>query len=214
LAIFFSDVEVVALLATLLVVAYFIGTYWKHRTLTSYAHWFEERFSRRATVKYKSFGHAGLRIRCEMNNTTDGFKDLEFALTLGARENLIYYPYAVIAKDFDKLNCWGALIEPAKFQVTIAKMRKKMALTWDTAGLEEVKIPELHELGYTVYSTGPDYATQFVRRTGAAARLKDLESVELLELEQDPSRLHLATRLRKDELPRLMDFLSLLGRSV
>ena len=214
MAIIFSDVEVVALLATLLVAAYFIGTYWKHRTLTNYAHWFEERFSRRAAVKYKSFGHAGLRIKCEMNSTTDGFKDLEFAVTLGARENLIYYPYAVITKDFDKLICWGSLSEPVKFRVTIAKRKRKMALTWDTAGLEEVKIPYLQELGYAVYSTGPEYATQFVRRTGAAAILKDLGSVELLELKQDPSRLHVATRLRKDQLPRLMDFLSLLGRSV
>ncbi len=149
-----SDVEIVAVLAVLFFVVYFLGTYWKHKALQRYAHWFEERFSRKAKVKYASFGHAGLRIKCEMNSSSDGFKELEFALTLGARENLIYYPYRVVTRDFDKLNCWATLTEPVKFQVEITRQRKKAKVTWDTAGIEEVKIPQLAELGYRVYSTG------------------------------------------------------------
>ncbi len=210
----FSDIEIVAALATVLVVVYFLGTYWKHRTLRRYAHWFDERFSRKAKVKYASFGHAGLRIKCEMNSSSDGFKELEFALTLGARENLIYYPYRVVTRDFDKLNCWAALTDPVKFQVEITRQRKKVKVTWDTAGIEEVKNPQLEELGYIVYSTGPDFANQLVERSGVIARLKELSSVESLELQEEPSRLHLVARLHMDDLAKLIDLISLVGRSI
>jgi hypothetical protein len=214
LAFVFSDIEVVAALATILVVVYFLGTYWKHRILRRYAHWFEERFSRKARVKYASFGHAGLRIRCEMNNSSDGFKELEFALTLGARENLIYYPYALVARDFDKLNCWGTLTGSVRFQVEITKRRKEVKITWETVGIEEVKIPQLTERGYKVYSTGADFANELVKRSGVVARLKDLNNVESLELQEEPSRLHLVARLREDDLPKLIDLISLVGRSI
>jgi hypothetical protein len=214
LAFVFSDIEVVATLATILVVVYFLGTYWKHRTLKRYAHWFEERFSRKAKVKYASFGHAGLRIKCEMNSSSDGFKELEFALTLGARENLIYYPYRVVARDFDKLNCWATLTGPVRFQVEITRQRKKMRLTWETAGIEEVKIPELAELGYRVYSTGTDFANQLVQHSGIVSRLKELGDVESLELQEEPSRLHLVARLHEEALPKLVDLISQVGRSI
>jgi len=214
LAFVFSDIEVVAALATVLVVVYFLGTYWKHRILKRYALWFEEKFSIRAKVKYKSFGHAGLRIKCELNNSSDGIKELEFALTLGARENLVYYPYALVARDSDKLNCWATLIDPVKFQVEITRLRKKSKLTWETAGTEEVKISQLSELGYKVYSKGPDFANRLVERSGVVAKLKDLDTVDSLELEEEPSRIHLVASLRMDDLPKLIDLISLVGRSI
>ena len=214
MAFVFSDIEVVAALATVLVVVYFLGTYWKHRILKRYALWFEEKFSRRAKVKYKSFGHAGLRIKCELNNSSDGIKELEFALTLGARENLVYYPYALVSRDSDKLNCWATLIDPVKFQVEITRLRKKAKLTWETAGTEEVKIPQLSELGYKVYSKGPDFANRLVERSGVVAKLKDLDTVDSLELEEEPSRLHLVASLHMDDLPKLIDLISLVGRSI
>jgi len=214
LALAVSDVEIVAVLAVLFFIVYFLGTYWKHKALQRYAHWFEERFSRKAKVKYASFGHAGLRIKCEMNSSSDGFKELEFALTLGARENLIYYPYRVVTRDFDKLNCWATLTEPVKFQVEITRQRKKAKVTWDTAGIEEVKIPQLAELGYRVYSTGVDFTNELVKQSGVAARLKDLVNVESLELQEEPSRIHLVARLHMDDLAKLIDLISLVGRSI
>ena len=210
----YSDIEIVATLATILVVVYFLGSYWKHKTLRRYAHWFDERFSRKAKVKYASFGHAGLRIKCEMNSSSDGFKELEFALSLGARENLIYYPYRMVTRDFDKLNCWATLTDPVKFQVEITRQRKKVKVTWETAGIEEVKIPQLAELGYRVYSTGADFANQLVERSGVVTKLKDLANVESLELQEEPSRLHLVARLDMDDLAKVIDLISLVGRSI
>jgi hypothetical protein len=101
-----------------------------------------------------------------------------------------------------------------KFQVEITRTRKKVKLTWETAGIEEVKIPQLSELGYRVYSKGPDFASQLVARSGVVARLKDLGTVDSLELEEEPSRLHLVASLRMDDLPKLIDLVSLVGRSI
>src|SRR5437667_12446571 len=209
-----TDVEIVAILAVALIITYFIGTYWKHTILKRYAHWFEDKFSRTAKVRYKSFGHAGLRIKCEMNNPSDGYKELEFALSLGARENLVYYPYKLVARDSDKLNCWAALTDPVKFQVEITRQRKKVKVTWDTAGIEEVKNPQLEELGYRVYSTGPEFANRLVERSGVIARLKELSNVESLELQEEPSRIHLVARLDMDDLAKVIDLISLVGRSI
>jgi len=214
LVLVFSDIEIVAALATILVAVYFLGTYWKHKVLKRYAYWFEETFARKARVKYASFGHAGLRVKCEMNNSSEGIKELEFALTLGARENLIYYPYALVARESDKLNCWATLTDSVKFQVEITRQRKRLGVTWETAGIEEVNIPPLAELGYKVYSTGADFANRLVERSGVVARLKDLGNVESLELQEEPSRLHLVARLHMDDLAKLIDLISLVGRSI
>ncbi|HZY46825.1 MAG TPA: hypothetical protein VFE96_03410 [Candidatus Bathyarchaeia archaeon] len=214
MALVFSDIEIVAALATILVVVYFLGTYWKHRILRRYARWFEEKFSRRAKVKYASFGHAGLRIKCEMNISSDGVKELEFALTLGARENLMYYPYALVTRDYDKVNCWATLTSPVRFQVEITRKKKKLDPTWETAGMEEAPIPELTKLGYRIYTTGSDYANHVVRETGLPGRMKDLGIVDSLSLEEEPSRLHLVARLRESDLPKLIELVSSVGRSV
>src|SRR5205814_10114028 len=87
-----TDVEIVAILAVALIITYFIGTYWKHRILKRYAHWFEDKFSRMAKVRYKSSGHARLRTKCDMNNRSAGIKALEFAFSLGTSEMLAHYP--------------------------------------------------------------------------------------------------------------------------
>src|SRR5207249_9442601 len=118
-----ADVEIVAILAVALIITYFIGTYWKHRILKRYAHWFEDKFSRTAKVRYKSFGHAGLRIKCEMNNPSDGYKELEFALSLGARENLVCYPYKLVARDSDKINCCAIMRDHVNIKIVYTKLR-------------------------------------------------------------------------------------------
>ena len=209
-----TDVEVVAILAVALVITYFIGTYWKHRTLTHYARWFEERFSSKAKVRYKSFGHAGLRIKCEMNSSSDGFSELEIALSLGARENLIYYPYSIVARDFDRLNCWASLSKTPGFRVLLMRSGKKLPVEWDVTGADRNTVPELESLGYSVYATGSEYAAEFLHRLNVRSRLEALRTVQTLMLEYDPPRLYLAARLHRDKLPALIDFIGYAARSV
>ena len=209
-----TDVEIVAILAVGLIVTYFIGTYWKHKTLTRYARWFEERFSTRAKVQYKSFGHAGLRIKCEMNSPSDGYSNLEFALSLGARENLIYYPYALVTRSFDQLNCWASLSKPVRFRVLIMRSERKAPIAWDTTGSERVSAPELESLGYAVYSTGSEYATEFLRGLNVRSRVEALKTVQNLILEYEPPRLQLTATLKRETLSGLIDFIGFAARAV
>ena len=210
----FTDVEIVAILAVALIVTYLLGTYWKHRTLTRYAHWFDEKFSGRAKVGYKSFGHAGLRIKCEMNDQSDGYSNLECALSLGARENLMYYPYAFVAREFDRLNCWASLSKTPRFRVLVTRTGKKLPAEWDTMGTDKTHLPELENLGYSVYSTGSDYAIEFLRRVNMRSKLDTLKTVQNLTLEFQPPRVHVTARLHPDKLPGLIDLIGFAARSV
>jgi len=209
-----TDVEIVAILAVALIITYFIGTYWKHRTLTKYAHWFEDRFSKRAKVRYKSFGHAGLRIKCEMNNASDGYSDLEFALSLGARENLIYYPYSVVARDFDRLNCWASLTKTPRFRVLLTRKGEKIPADWERIGAEQTTMPEIENVGYVVFSTGSQYAIEFLRRLNIQSKSEALTTVQFLVLEFQPPRLHLTARLHRDGLSGLIDLIGFAARAV
>src|SRR5438445_11996267 len=108
-----TDVEVVVELGVVLIVVYVSCSYWKHRTLTGYAHWFEESYRSRAKVQFASYGHAGLKVRCEMNDKSDGFRELYFTISLGARENLMYYPLIPFVHDLDLVTRWRIAERPA-----------------------------------------------------------------------------------------------------
>ena len=109
-----TDVEVVVALGVVLIVVYVVGSYWKHRTLTGYAHWFEENYRSRAKVQFASYGHAGLKVKCELNDKSDGFRELYFTISLGARENLMYYPLIPFMHDFDLVTSWGIAEGPVR----------------------------------------------------------------------------------------------------
>ncbi len=208
-----SELQVVAILVALLVVAYLAGTYWKHRTLTGYAHWFEDRFSRRAKVKYKSFGHAGLRVRCEMTDRSDGFREMEFALTLGARENLLYYPIAIITRDHDRLRFWGMLDKDANLSLRALKAKNSGTGLQDMGSFEEVQLPELKNLGYVAYASNRERGEEFLRGRVLSV-LGRATGVESFEIDRTESRTRLEARLDKEELPQVVEFLSLLGREL
>jgi hypothetical protein len=209
-----TDVEIVAILAVVLIITYFIGSYWKHKTLSRYAHWFEDKFSNRAKVGYKSYGHAGLRIKCEMKSESDGYSKLEFALSLGARENLIYYPYALVTRDYDHMSCWASLSKAPRFRVLVIKTGRKVPPEWDRTGSDQTSVPELEGLGYSVYSTGTGYAVEFLRRLNLRSRIETLKLVQALMLQYEPSRLQLTATLQRDKLSSLIDFIGFAARAV
>lgn len=198
----------VAIIATALIVVYLVGTYWKHRTLTSYAHWFDENLSSRGKVKFASHGHAGLRVRCETRRNGSP-TEMHFALTLGARENLMYYPIAPFTRDFDKLNCWAILHKPIQSSVRIVKRSDRRGISSSEANprLTAVKSDGLEELGYVMFASDRASALEVVSKASVPARLKATKGVEFIEIDKLSSRLHLVARLRKESLPGLVDFM-------
>jgi len=214
LAIVFTDLGALIIIAIVLIVVYIVGTYWKHRTLTRYAHWFDENLSKKGKVKFASHGHAGLRIKYEGKDRTE-MREMDFALTLGARENLIYYPYSIFSHDFDKLSCWALLSRPIRSNLKIMRRtnRKTIEEVENTPRLSAVGLDELEQLGYVMYATDREYARELASKASIATRLKNSKSVELIEFDRLSSRLHLVGKLNKESLPELVNFMFVLGNS-
>jgi hypothetical protein len=211
----FTDLEVVMIMAVALIVVYIVGTYWKHRTLTSYARWFNENLSKNGKVKFASHGHAGLRIKYEGKNRNAGLREMHFALTLGARENLIYYPYTLFTHDHDKLTCWALLNKtiPSNLKIMRRTDKKMIETLADTSRFSPVRIEALEELGYVMYASDRDYARELASSVSLPTRLKASKEVEFIEFERLSSHLHVVAKLRKESLPAVVDLMFALGDS-
>ncbi|HEV2138848.1 MAG TPA: hypothetical protein VGR53_08395 [Nitrososphaerales archaeon] len=210
-----TDVEVVVILAIALIAVYLIGSYWKHRTLTRLAHWFEERFGKIARVQFSSHGHAGLRIRCEMKDRTTGYRELFFSIGLGARENLMYYPLKNVMDNRDRVSCWGVVDKPIKSNFVIARAedKKKLSEIEGRANMNRINEKELENMGFAVYSSNGNYASKFISEASMPSNLAKFGEVELVELDMLSSTVKTVSMLKSEKLGELMDFVFLLGRA-
>jgi len=215
LAFVITDVELVVIFGVLLILVYFAGSYWKHRRLTWHAHWFEDRFKTSARVQFRSYGHAGLKVRCEMRDRTHGYRELHFAISLGARENLMYYALAELMDNRDRVNCWGIVDKPIGSNVVVVRMRdkKKVAETEARANINKMNSADLERVGYVVYASNAEYASKFLRQTGLASNLERLGEVDLVELDMLSSMIRIVSLLKTQRLGELTDFVLAMGRA-
>ena len=215
MAIVLTDLSALIIIAVVLIVLYIVGTYWKHRTLTRYAHWFEENLSKNGSVKYASHGHAGLKIKYVSRDRAAALREMHFALTLGARENLIYYPYSIFTHDHDRITSWALLHRPIRSNLKIMKRTNKKMIeeSENTLRLSLVRSNELDESGYVMYATDREYALELASKASIPTRLKKCENIELIEFDKLSSRVHLVGKLSQDSLPELVNFMFALGSS-
>lgn len=211
----FTDVETIALIAAALIVVYIAGTYWKHRTLMSYAHWFEENLSKHGRVQFASHGHAGLMVKCQTKKSHT-FTELHFALSLGARENLMYYLIAPLIRDFDRIDCWAVLHRPIETSLRIVKRsdKKEISNAEANARLNQVKSDALQRLGYVMFASDGSSANALVSKTSMPTRLGEKINVDRIEIDRLSSKFHLVAKLKKSTLPQLVGFIFELGNSL
>jgi hypothetical protein len=146
---------------------------------------------------------------------TAAMKEMHFALSLGARENLIYYPYAFITRDSDKLVSWAVLQRPIKSNLNIVKRsnRKAVSVLEGTPNLAPVPTERLEELGYVMYASDRNYAREIVTRASLPEGLKSAEDVESIEFDRLSSVLRVAAKLREKTLSELVNLMITLGKS-
>lgn len=211
-----NNIEIVFIVGAALVVVYFVGSYWKYRKLTSYAHIFEDKLSQTAKVKFHSIGHAGLGIKLEMKDKTHGFKEVYLKLSMGARENLLHYPLMKIMDSYDKISCWGILEKPLKLNIRIVSRNKgkEIKKSEETPNMRKIISEELNEIGFEAYSTNTELARNFLTRSRIAEKLKSLECIELIETDMTSSLIKVVSRLKQDSLFDLVSFLFFLGRTI
>ena len=210
-----TDVTTIAILATILIVVYIAGTYWKHRTLTSYAHWFQDNLSKHGKVQFASHGHAGLRVRCETGKNRP-LSELHFALSLGARENLLYYALAPFTRDFDRIDCWAVLHKPIGTNLRILKQydRKGISNAEKSPNLTLVESDVLRKLGYLIFASNSASALGAVSKASMPTRLGTATDIETIEVDRTSSKLHVVARLKRRTLPQVLNFIFDLGNSL
>ena len=203
-------------MAIVLIVTYFVGSYWKHKTLTKLAHWFEDRYSPMARVQFASFGHAGLKVKCEMKDRSTGFREIYFTLSLGARENLMYYPLAKVTDNLDRVNCWGIVERPLRSNLLVirSKDKKRVEAAEARANMNAVTPKEIGSLGYLAYASDRESAMSFLSRSSLASRLRELKNVEVVELDALSSLVRSVYELDRARLGEFCDFVQSLGRAV
>jgi hypothetical protein len=211
-----TDVEIVVILAIILIVTYVVGSYWKHKTLTRLAHWFQDRYAPTAKVQFRKFGHAGLWVKCEMKDRSSGFREAYFTLSLGARENLLYYPLAKITDNLDRVNCWGIAERPVKSNLLVFRSsdKKRTKEAESRANMSELSSKEIGDLGYVAYASDRQNASSFISRSSLGSKLKQLGAVELVELDTLSSLVRSVSKLDEAKLGEFCDFMSALGRAV
>ncbi len=211
-----TDVEIVVALAVVLIVVYIVGSYWKHKTLSRLAHWFQDRYAPIANVQFRSYGHAGLRVKCEMKDRSSGFREIYFALSLGARENLMYYPLAKITDNLDRVNCWGIVERPVRSNLLVIRSTDKRRVrdAEARANMSEVTLKDFNEMGYVAYASDRENATKFLSRSSLAAKLRQLGAIEVVELDTLSSLVRSVSKLDRTNLGEFCDFMLGLGRAV
>lgn len=215
LAFVFTDVEVVVLIAVVLIAIYIVGSYWKHRTLTGYARWFEENLTSKGKVKYASHGHAGLRIKCEPLDKGGLFREIHFALSLGARENLVYYPLAPLNLNPDRINCWVILQKTIQSDLRIVRQSEKKAISsfQENPRLTDLKLEALEELGYVAYASDRTAAMEIISKAAIPSNLKPMR-IESIQIDKPSSVLRVIAALRRDSLDGVVNFMFSLANSV
>jgi hypothetical protein len=211
---YLNELEIVIIIGAVLIIVYFIGSYWKHRKLTKYAHIFEEKLNNKAKVQFKSYGHAGLGIRLEMKDRTIGFREVYLALSMGARENLMHYPLLALTKGYDRISFWGILEKPLRINIRIMDARKKSYIKQaeEKANLRRVTSEELDRIGYVAYSSNSELARPFLGKIVSA--LRELRDVELIETDMTSSLIKIVSRLKEEAVFDLLNFLFYLGRTL
>jgi len=145
-----------------------------------------------------------------------GFKELCFTISLGSRENLMYYPLVTLVHDFDRVTCWGIVERPVKSNLRLmsADDKKQIAYSESLANMKKLDIGELNPLGYVAYASNREYTSRFFSQASLVSRLKDFREIRLIELDMTSSLIRVVSKLKKERLPALTGLISALGRAV
>jgi hypothetical protein len=148
-----------------------------------------------------------------MTDKSDGFRELHFALTLGARENLMYYPLARLMRNFDLLSFWGIRDGPVGTNLYLVKGTDKhrVAASEEDPSLRKLPDAGLSELGYEAFASDVAKGESFLSHSSLASKLQQMRDVEIVELDKDASTIRVVSRLRERSLPALSDFILSLG---
>lgn len=203
------------LLALLFIIVYFIGMRQNRKIAVKYARTVKEYMSPKSEfVGFRPYSRGGFRAVCKMKEK-EAFKQIEMAVSLVDRENLMHYPLTLLTKDTDRLACWGFLKDPLSLSMEILskpneKIRKKMATE---KNLKEITVNNTLNSSFTILTSDQKSAKRFLSYTKLEKCLMETKDfVKRLSLDSKDSRIYLIGDLRDEStIKSLFDILLCCG---
>jgi len=203
------------LLALLFIIVYFIGMRQNRKIAVKYAKAVKNHMAPRSEfVGFRPFSRGGFRALCKLTEKED-FTQIEMAVSLVDRENLMHYPLYLLTRDRDHLACWGFLKGNMPFDLEILpkpneKLCQKMALE---KNLKEMAVRNKLNESFAVLTSDQDFTRRFLSNRGLQKCLLEAKgSIKRLSLSQKDSRIYLIGELQGDSsIKSLVDILMCCG---
>ena len=189
------------LLALFFIIIYFLGMRQNRKIAVKYAKAVKEHMSPRSEfVGFRPYSRGGFRALCKLKEK-EAFTQVEMAVSLVDRENLMHYPLSLLTKDRDRLACWGFLKDPIPFDLEVLqkpdeKLCQKMA---SEKNLKEITVKNVLDTSFTVITSNQNSADRFLSNHKLEKCLLEAkDSVKRLSLSSKDSRIYLIGELRED----------------
>jgi len=209
------EFTVIFLFALLFIIVYFVGMRQNRKIAVKYARAIKDHMSPRSeSVGFRPYSRGGFRALCKLKEK-EAFSQIEMAVSLVDRENLMHYPLSLLTRDRDRLACWGFLKAPIVFNMEILpkaneKLIEKMA---SEKNLKDVTVKnELNE-SFAVLTSDQNSADKFLSNHRLEKCLMESkDSIKRLSLSLKESRIYLIGELRGNHsVESLVDILMCCG---
>ena len=203
------------LLALLFIIIYFVGMRQNRKIAVKYAKAVKDYMSPRSEfVGFRPYSRGGFRTLCKLKEK-EAFTQIEMAVSLVDRENLMHYPLSLLTKDRDRLACWGFLKDSIPFDLEIfsnpdEKVCQKMA---SEKNLKEITVKNALGASFAVMTSNQNSADRFLsNRKLEKCVLEAKDSVKRLSLSRKDSRIYLIGEVQEDSsIKSLVDILMCCG---
>jgi len=195
------EFAVVFLVALLFIIVYFVGTRRNRKIAVQYAKAVKEHMSPLSEfVGFRPYSRGGFRALCKPKEK-GVFTQVEMAVSLVDRENLMHYPLSLLTKDRDRLACWGFLKNPISFDLEIlpksdGKLCQKIAIE---KNLKEVAAKNELDESFAFLTSDQSSAHRFLSGLELEKRLLGVkDSIRRLSLSRKETRIYLIGELQGD----------------
>lgn len=211
------EITLIFALAFLFLIVYFIGMYRNRKIAVKYARIVKEHMSSRSSfVGFRPYSRGGFRALCKLNEEGP-FKEVEMAISLVDRENLMHYPLALLTKDKDRLACWGFFKEPISFSMEILPIREEKLCQKVISERGLVRIisnGDFYE-SFAVLASNQETANKFLSNRHLKRRILEMKDlIKRLSINEKSSWLYLIGDLKEaSSIKDLIDIFTQCGEN-
>lgn len=194
------EITLIFALAFLFLMVYFVGMYRNRKIAVKYARTVKEHMSPRSSfVGFRPYSRGGFRTLCKLKEK-EPFTEIEMAVSLVDRENLMHYPLALLTKDKDRLACWGFFKDsiPLSMEILPINEEKLCLKVASERGLIRVISDDDFYKYFAVLASNQEIADKFLSDRRLQKHILEMKAfIKRLSLSEKESRLYLIGELKE-----------------